>query len=43
MEKQFKALNEKREERVDKVIRDGEAQTIDIHSVVVDVMPSTFA
>jgi len=27
---QFKALNEKREERVVKVIRDGEGQTIDI-------------
>ena len=34
-EKQFKVLNEKREERVIKVIRDGEEQMIDIHSVVV--------
>jgi len=34
-EKQFKVLNEKREERVIKVIRDGEEQMIDIHGVVV--------
>jgi len=34
-EMQFKVLNEKREERVIKVIRDGEEQMIDIHSVVV--------
>lgn len=34
-EKQFKALNEKREERVVKVIRDGVEQMIDIHDVVV--------
>jgi len=34
-EKQFKVLNEKREERVIKVIRDGEERMIDIHSVVV--------
>jgi P-type Ca2+ transporter type 2C len=34
-EKQFKVLNEKREVRVIKVIRDGEEQMIDIHSVVV--------
>ena len=34
-EKQFKALNEKREERVVKVIRDGVEQMIDIHNVVV--------
>lgn len=34
-EKQFKVLNEKREERDIRVIRDGEEQLIDIHSVVV--------
>ena len=34
-EKQFKVFNEKREERVIKVIRDGEEQMIDIHSIVV--------
>ena len=38
-EKQFKALNKKREEHIIKVIRDGEEQMIDIYSVVVsDVM-----
>ena len=34
-EKQFKALNEKRDERMIKVIRDGEEQMTDIHNVVV--------
>ena len=34
-EKQFKVLNEKREERAIKVIRNGEEQMIDIHSIVV--------
>ena len=34
-EKQFKVLNEKREEHVIKVIRDGEEQMINIHSIVV--------
>ena len=33
-EKQFNVLNEKREERVIKVIRDGEEQMIDIHGIV---------
>ena len=34
-EKQFEALNEKREERSVKVVRDGREQLIDIHTVVV--------
>jgi Ca2+-transporting ATPase len=34
-EKQFMALNEKREERFVKVIRDGDERLIDIHDVVV--------
>jgi Ca2+-transporting ATPase len=34
-EKQFKVLNEKRDERMIKVIRDGEEQMTDIHNVVV--------
>jgi len=38
-EKRFKVLNEKREECIIKVIRDGEEQMINIYSVVVsDVM-----
>jgi len=38
-EKQFKVLNEKREECIIKVIHDGEEQMINIYSVVVgDVM-----
>jgi Ca2+-transporting ATPase len=35
-EKQFKVLNEKREERDLKVIRDGEEQMVNIHNIVVD-------
>ena len=34
-EKQFKVLNEKREERTIKIIRDGEEQIIHIHNIVV--------
>jgi len=39
-EKQFKVLNEKREECVIKVIRDGEEQMTDIHGVVLLGSPS---
>jgi len=34
-ERQFKVLNEKKEERFIKVVRDGREQLIDIHSIVV--------
>ncbi|KAH9033383.1 calcium-translocating P-type ATPase [Lactarius pseudohatsudake] len=34
-ERQFRALNEKKEERLVKVIRDGEERQIDVHQVVV--------
>jgi P-type Ca2+ transporter type 2C len=34
-EKQFKVLNEKKEERFVKVVRDGREQLIDVHSIVV--------